>query len=458
MPVLSRAQDANGWMFVHGMTGQGSFDPVGPAATSAKLASNGGDHYVGANLSSPSTAIFRTFFDGLPKSKWDIGYVVSIDALCFGERFDISRLPAFQRQARYVVKKRVLDFMGPFDVRLRFGNPLPTDRVVDGPLYPFNAFLGSANNNFWNVFWHPMPNGSLRRAKNSIVPLDTRPPWVQQNSVPALAASARAVVRPFMMLASDLSEICQTPFAAFAGLVAAELVDGTSLFQAVQAIYVQQFGEKLPEIVDATAAGEYLILLTDDYSAIIVLQQAKVNNAYPIQIWEVDHDSFERVQHRVANRTLLGLSAVRGQRTSDPSENAVRMQGRGSRPLEGPDRLGFMTNRPTFSLDYKATLVEWKQPPRTRHVLESSAIPHSTVAVRFDWVYDPFGESFDLVVNPPRLEEAFPPIGDFWQRYQAGLVQPLEGESPDLTPFTLAGAPWLDSAPKVPTQPVTFLS
>ncbi|HEX8449990.1 MAG TPA: hypothetical protein VF652_10410 [Allosphingosinicella sp.] len=455
-PVLSAVTDDNGWMFVRGMTGADSFDPVGPAATSDKLTFKDGDHYVGANISTPSSAIFRTFFDG-PDAPWDTGYVVTIDAYCFDEPFDISQLPAFQRQARYVVgKNRVLDFMGPFDTRIRFGNPLPTARVVDGPLYPFNAFLGSPIDDFSTVFWHPMPNGSVRRRTGWIPLPQDRPLSLPQTALPARAASARAVVRPFMMVASDLSEICKTEFAAFADLVPAVQVDGQSLFQTVQQIYAEQLQEALPKIVDTTAAGEYLILLTDDYSAIIVLRQPKVQGAYPIRIWEVDHDSFERVQHQVANRTLLGLGAQRnlqGQRFSDRNQPVIQMQGRGSRPLEGPDRLGMMTDRPTFSLDYQATLVQWRQPPRTRNEPDSSPIPHSTVAVRFDWVYDPFGESFDLVVNAPRLVDAIPPIREFWERYQDGMVRQAQGDSPDLTPFTLAGAPWLDDAPRAPNQP-----
>lgn len=458
MALLTCFKDANDWLFVRGVTGADSLDPLGPMATCAKITGKGGDHYVGAYSTGKSTATLRTFFDGLDTTTNDIGYIVTVNAYCFGQPLNPRVLPALLHQRQYIINNNYLDFMGGIDARARFAGLNSGGRQVNAPFYPFNKFLEQGPNRLYShfdeVFWHPLTNGSLRRGNGLDVPDNSCP---ANGAARSRVASCRAVVRPFLIQQADLDPICTADTAAFDGHVDAALLDASNLFSAVQALYFQEFGETLPIIKDAKAAGEYLILITEDGSAIVARLGDRIASSpkpvYLLKLWEVDHDSFERLEHQVATRTLADLHQWM-QYDSAPVQ-ALTMPGRGSRPLNRPANLGFMTGQPTLSLDYTATLVEWVRETRQSQPTK----PDSSVSVRFDWVFDPFDETFDLIINKPRHSNVEPPVGDFCKKYQAvlGATDTPTGDATDtqdLRPYILAGAPRQDDAPLTPTHPI----
>lgn len=455
MAVLRAVQDANDWVFIHGMTGPDSVDPLGPAATSARLSVSHGCHYVGAYAPSPSRAILRAYFDELEPSQNELGYIVTVQSLCLNRPIDFDLLPTFRHLARYAVEpsdgSTFLDFMGLGDAQMRFANAGLGERPVDAPLYPFTAFLRLSSNDFSNIFWHPMPNGSLRHGAGIPPAGNTRPPWVS-SEVPAQAASLHLLIRPFMMVEGDIEQSCRPETTTFERSLPLESVQELSLFELIRRAYFDEYNESLPVIIDASAAGPYLILIAEDNSAIIARHGPVNADPSVLSVWQMDHDSFERIEQNVAGRMLAVLQDRLISRYHISGVSVTRPSGRGTRPLQAPPPLGFANELPTFSLDYSMTLVERRRFTRTS--AQSPVVPRSTVSTRFDWVYDLENRCFNLKVNPPRVRPSIPEIGAFCQAYRDKVFGGVHDPDPhDLSPFTLAGAPWLDGAPAAPLLP-----
>ncbi|KSB89109.1 hypothetical protein AS593_04230 [Caulobacter vibrioides] len=439
-------------MFVAGVTGTGSVDAVGPAATSAQIVSNNSLHYAGAYQPSPSTVILRAFFDGLdsqPYAPYRVGYVQTISALCLGAKIAPKQLPGLSRLGIYTLPLEpdtALDFMGQTDAIARFGGALGDgDARADAPFYPFNAFLRLPNPQFQNVFWHPMPNGSMRPGVSE---------FVDPKSIPAdgakvsQVASLRSVVRPFLVAESQIAEICIDDAATVRTVVPVEKMS-TSLYDLVREIYKDTLDQPLT-IADALAAGSYLILLTAERDA-FVARIDRVNGAFVLTIWEIDHDSFERIERDAAINALSAVQAAYGDRYQS-TKVAFRdiPTGRGTGGVKPIPMIGRAKDVPTFSLIFTATAGRW-QTRTTRHLPHTQFSPVSSIKTRIDWTYDPTDEDLIVVVHKPEATPVPANIGQHWSQYQAllGSKKPPQ-DLADTSPFTLAAAPWLDNAPKAP--------
>jgi hypothetical protein len=450
MALLQGTIDADGWMFVRGVTGDQSVDVVGPAATADKIDINGGSHYAGVYLASPSTVILRSFFDGLDTDRDPrVGYVQTISALCLDAPVMPQVLPGLKRLGVYALLLEgdtVLDFMGQADAKARFGGSSSAgDAKADAPFYPFTAFLRLPNPQFQSIFWHPMPNGSMRRAAGQIVDPASRPsPQAEVSRV----ASLRSVIRPFLVEEAQIAAVCIVDAATFRATVLPEKVASMSLFDLVVAAYRDVLGQPI-EIQDALAAGPYLILLTAEHDA-FVARLDWIDGAPWLTIWEIDHDSFERIERDAAVHALGVMQDTYLARY--PSTTVVAPPaptGRGTRGVKPIPDIGRIQSAPTFSLIFTATVGRWIE-HTTRSHPKTQFSPVSSISTRVDWRYDPSGEDLEVVLHKPKVSAVPSDIGRHWDNYQTLLANPFTTDLADPSPFTLVDAPWLDTAPKAP--------
>lgn len=442
--------DSNGWAFVQGVTGDNSSDAVGLASNVEVLREPGGNgvHIAGGYRSGRSNVILKSFYDALNGSTNDVGYVQTVETLCLDVPTTPRNFPGLAGRLGYTRgdEPAYLDFMGPADARARFaGTP------ANAPFCPFDAFMRLELARFDAVYFHPMPHGSLRPADGYRPRPEATPDWNDVAGQPSRAASVRTVVRPFLLREEQFASICTDAGPTLFQDWDAEIADAESAYELARRMYDGEPGGAFPQIVDAIAAGAFLVLVTKDYDAIVVRIGDRTGPAggqtRAVRIWEIDHDAFESIEHAAAMETLRQLDAGSERLTMYRPMSQIP-SGRGWSNAAQLPRLAFARG-PAFSMIFTATAAEWLRPRATRGVPHTRPRFLSSVRTRIDWTYDPMAEDFDVTINRPTMVQGLDGWAPtFWDRYQQvvyGAEAPA-GEA-DSVPFYLAGMPWLDDAP-----------
>jgi hypothetical protein len=471
MPILSSVVQ-NGWTFVQGVTAPDSFDAVGPAESVAKDLAKGsiqrgtrGAHFAGGYPSGGSTVVLKAFYDSISATQLPIGYIQTVEARCLDLSVPAALFPGLAGKLSYSdpASDVFLDFMGATDAIARFGGErLAGDAVADAPFRPFDAFLRFPDNRFDIVFWHPLPFGSMQPRDGWSPPQNTRTNWNDVPGAVSRVASLRTVVTPFVLREAQLAALCRDDDPIFFYDWPADSADTNPLYDLVKRMYEDpdKLGEyvngqlltPMAGIVDAIAAGRYLVLVTDNGEAIVATitdRTASANGPVRrVRIWEIDHDTFEGMERAAATETLERLQAHMEQHYDwFHVPDHAQPEGRGwSRAAMLPG-IAYDDDEPTFSLIFRATATRWKNRSPTSITSEAQFL--STIETRIDWNYNRTEDIFDVTVQRPELLDYIDPDAQaLWNRYQQILYlwRPATGGA-DPAPFTLAGAPWLDDAP-----------
>jgi hypothetical protein len=453
--ALRKTTASNGWIYLSGVVNNPDIPaPLAPSEENVFVVNdqNGlGTHYGGLYYpnDSRSTAVLRLYFDPSNPPNDDSGYIQFGKLTSFGRPVPPGVLPTLGSRRFYSTERdqTFLEFMGPKDANLRLkGGP------CELPFYPLNAALRQFTHfaDYDTFYWHPMPNGSIRRGngwQNSLNPQTSPRPSAR----PSQCASLVLPISPFLLTEASFTNYCSDENLLLDENISAAEADAMPFYNLVTSKLSAQ-DDPFPAVKDVQAVGSLLVITQDDGEEglggpLLVAVQNLVpnqNNLRQIRVWQIDRDACASIEHDATLYTLEQLSRWFAQTNLSSKSVNIPSAVRGWNGLRRPPHLVYLTNEPLFQLDLISVIYH-------RDGSSRRLDPRAGVTNRLVWSFDPVAECFDLTTK--RLGAGVTignALKDSLWLYADALNNPPAADTYNTSAFTLAGSPWYDTAPPYP--------
>jgi hypothetical protein len=494
--AISAQQDSNGWWYVSGVAAdnlQGDWYPLGRIADRVEV--DDGVHYWGVDMSNPSRATLRLFFD-TNRQRNDLGYIQFAELSAFGWPIPPRLVPGLASRRWYFTDKPTsLDDGGGSESGMIDANPGASDwgpraifldffePVVAAALQdltaevPFYAFTGSAtralNSNFriangamnvnlqnltYETFGsHPLPNGSIRLAK---------PPFQRA----ALAPSLTLRLNPFFPTAQALTNAFLLEDAVWVDIpnTNTQTNEGLTDYDFALAAY-RRTNWPVNEIVDVHAVGPYLLLTRNarsqsgDIAPLTgVFRIQRGNPASRVYAWFTGEETLADLEHEATIEAVENIGAwLRANNIGSGKEPDASSapKGRVARGWSAPPHeIVTWSSDAWLKLELYSMLFDRERAVAYKPMKNTPGrIFPNTKLTQLSGLRTTFGWRFDRVTERMRLEltESRPEriSGDEFlfdaalRKYKEAIDNPPQEQDADFSVFDLGGSPWFNSVP-----------